>query len=258
MSRAGSASCEHRSIARSVEGGSRGGGYFQRSELPLTSLAFILPLLVLYEVGTRLLATNPAHQPEQRIIAFNLMQQFFALWGATGKYLPALAVVGILLSWHIARGDGWQIDPRHLIGMLVESVIVAVPLIGLGFVAARYLPLAGWDRATANMLVLSIGAGIYEELVFRLIAFTVLSFLLVDLLGINRRWSFMLIVVLSSLAFALYHYLGHEAFQWRSFAFRTAAGVYFGAVFSLRGFGITAGSHAAYDVLVVGLRSFAW
>src|SRR6476620_9814971 len=77
-------------------------GYLRRSELPLASLVFLLPFIVLYELGTRQFASDPAHQTEQRIIAFNLMQQFFHLFGATGRYMPALAVVGILLGCHIA------------------------------------------------------------------------------------------------------------------------------------------------------------
>jgi membrane protease YdiL (CAAX protease family) len=62
-------------------------------------------------------------------------------------------------------------------------------------------------------------------------------------------------VVSSSLLFSLYHYLGHEQFDLRTFAFRTAAGAYFGAVFIFRGFGITAGTHAAYDIYIVALRA---
>jgi membrane protease YdiL (CAAX protease family) len=61
-------------------------------------------------------------------------------------------------------------------------------------------------------------------------------------------------VVISSLAFSLYHYLGSEPFSPQTFAFRTAAGFYFGAVFVFRGFGISAGSHAAYDVVVTLLQ----
>src|SRR5690242_11650438 len=80
--------------------------YFHRAEMPLASLLFLLPMIVLYELGTRYISYS-THQGEQRIIAFNLLQQFFALFGVTGRYLPALAVVGILVTWHIARQDPW-------------------------------------------------------------------------------------------------------------------------------------------------------
>jgi membrane protease YdiL (CAAX protease family) len=232
-------------------------GYFQRSELPLMSLALVLPFLIIYELGTSYFASDPIRHSEQRIIAFDLLQQFFHLFGASGRYLPALTVVGVLLSWHIARGDAWQIDLKHLLGMLIESAVLAIPLILLGFAAARYLPLMSWHRPASSMLVLSVGAGIYEELVFRLIAFTALSFFFIDVLEIRRGWGNLLIVFLSSFLFSLYHYLGNETFHVRSFAFRTLAGFYFGAVFAFRGFGITAGSHATYDLIVVLLRCAA-
>ena len=233
-------------------------GYFARSELPLVSLAFLLPFIVLYEVGTWQFASDPVRQTEQRIIAFNLMQDFFRLFGATGRYLPALAVGLILICWHVARQDPWRVEPRYLLGMLGESLVLALPLLGIGFVATHYLdhylPLMAVKR-TAGLVVLSVGAGIYEELVFRLIAFTVLSFVFVDLMGMQRGWAGLLMVVFSSLLFSLYHYLGPEQFDLRTFAFRTAAGSYFGAVFIFRGFGITAGTHAAYDICIVALRA---
>jgi membrane protease YdiL (CAAX protease family) len=220
-------------------------------------LVFLLPLIVLYEVGTWQFASDPLRHTEQRIIAFTILKQFFALFGATGKYLPALAVVGILLAWHIARRDRWQVQLPHLAGMAIESALLSIPLMGLGFVIARYLPL--WSTSQSHplpgLLVLSIGAGIYEELVFRLIAFTALSLLFIDVLGMKRGWANLLMVAGSSLLFSIYHYLGHEPFKLQTFAFRTGAGLYFGAVFVFRGFGITAGSHAAYDMLVVLLRS---
>jgi hypothetical protein len=39
-------------------------------------------------------------------------------------------------------------------------------------------------------------------------------------------------------------------FDWYPFVFRTVAGLFFSALFIYRGFGIAAGTHAAYDMLV--------
>ena len=95
--------------------------YLKRSAMPFASLIFLLPFIVLYELGTRCFAFDPAHQTERRIIAFNLMHQFFQWFGATGKYMPPLAVAGILLSLHIARNDPWKVMPTTLLGMALES-----------------------------------------------------------------------------------------------------------------------------------------
>jgi hypothetical protein len=104
---------------------------------------------------------------------------------------------------------------------------------------------------------MSIGAGIYEELVFRLACFTLLNILLIDLLRLPSRRATLLIVLTSAIAFSSYHYLGREAFSLRTFAFRTGAGIYFGLIFLLRGFGVTSGTHAAYDLLAVSMWAFA-
>lgn len=228
-------------------------GYFQRAETPLSSLVFLLPLIVLYELGTRYISLT-THQGEQRIIAFNLLQDFFTFFGANGKYLPAMAVVGILLAWHIARNDPWEIQISTVAGMLLESFVLAFPLILMGFVAARYWSLSAVRIAPSSLIILSIGAGIYEELVFRLIALTLLHLILIDVLKLHKGFSYLMMVLVSSVLFAGYHYLGAEHFVWQTFVFRTGAGLYFGAIFVFRGFGITAGTHAAYDVLIVLLR----
>lgn len=165
---------------------SAAGGYFEQSALPLASLIFLTPMIVLYELGTRWYASDPISHVEQRIIAFSLMQQFFALFGATGKYMPAAAVVAILLAWHIARNDAWTTHIGHLAGMLFESAIYAVPLRALALAFAHYLPLYSPPDKSRALLVLSVGAGIYEEMVFRLVAFTLMSFLFIDVLKIEK------------------------------------------------------------------------
>jgi len=226
-------------------------GYFQRSELPLASLLFVLPLIVLYELGTRFVVVQPPSGGETRIIAFTLMREFFSLFGATGKYLPCLAVVGILLTWHIARNDVWHFKFSTILGMTIESVVLALPVLALSYAVTRYVPLSAPIIDARSMLVLSIGAGIYEELVFRLAAITGLNLILIDALGVKKLIAYPLMVGLSAVLFSGYHYLGAEAFHMQTFVFRTAAGLFFGAVFVLRGFGITTGSHAFYDVIVV-------
>jgi len=232
-------------------------GYFAQSALPLTSLVFVLPMLILYEVGTHRLAVDSALRTDGRIIAHNLMQDFFLWIGAHRSYLPALTVVGVLLCWHIARNDAWKVSPTVLIGMLFESLLLAFPLILLSMVFARYLPLAASTDSIVPNIVLNMGAGVYEELVFRLITFTLLSLLLIDILKIPRRYGTLLIVVFSAITFSLYHYLGNEAFQGRIFAFRIVAGLFFGATFLYRGYGVTAGAHAAYDIFITAFRTHA-
>ena len=71
-------------------------------------------------------------------------------------------------------------------------------------------------------------------------------------------WSNLLMVCISAVLFSLYHYLGSESFELRNFVFRTIAGIYFAVIFLTRGFGITAGCHIFYDVIIVILQAGAF
>jgi hypothetical protein len=231
--------------------------YLEQSELPFTSLVFLLPLIAAYEVGTARYLSDPVYGT-QHIIAFSLLNRFFQMLGATGRHLPALAVVGVLLAWHIARNDGWRVRPRTCLLMAVESLVMAVPLIIIGSAMIQYLNnhlhLAGtFASGKGPMMILSLGAGIYEELVFRLIAFTILSFILRDIFELPQVVAVPVIIGSSAILFSAYHYLGSEPFNLPTFAFRTTAGLYFGGLMMARGFGVTAGTHAAYDLIATAM-----
>ncbi len=219
--------------------------YLEQSALPFPSLLFLLPLLVAYELGTRYYAADISD-----IKAFSLLQDFFHWFGATGRYLPAMAVVGILLSCHITRKDPWRVHSSTLAGMTLESIVWGAPLLLLARLVTQYVPLSAGEGSRHGLVILSLGAGVYEELVFRLICFNLLGIIFVDFAKLKKNHAVLLIVPASAVLFSFYHYLGSEQFTWQSFAFRALAGVYFGAIYMFRGFGITAGSHAAYDVIV--------
>jgi len=237
--------------------GDKSANYFHDSEKPLTSLLFVLPMVIVYEFGTRWYATDPVHGTEQRVIAFNLMRQFFDLLGAHGRYLPCFAIVSVLFTIHLLKRDSWVVRPTTLLGMGMESALLAIPLLLAGQLVIQYLQhltLAGFQLQQREMIVTFMGAGIYEELVFRLAGFAVLSLLFRDILKLPKHTSMLLIVVCSGILFSLYHYLGNEQFAWPSFIFRTFAGIYFGVLLMFRGFGVTAGAHTAYDIIVWSLR----
>ncbi|MGD0464307.1 MAG: CPBP family intramembrane glutamic endopeptidase [Tepidisphaeraceae bacterium] len=226
--------------------------YFKRSELPLHSLVFLLPAMVLFEIGTSVNRADP--------IAFRMLELFFHQLGATGRFIPFLFVTGILLVWHMVRKDPWKVRLETLWGMLLESCMLAIPLLALGAGVARWnihVPLFAGAGQWRDNAVLSLGAGIYEEFVFRMILMTLISMVLADLLIVHKSLSNLLMVLISAVLFSLYHYLGSEAFQLRSFVFRTGAGIYFAGLFLTRGFGVTAGCHIAYDIAIVTIQAFA-
>jgi membrane protease YdiL (CAAX protease family) len=145
-------------------------------------------------------------------------------------------------------------------GMFLESILLAMPLLALGIAVARWhirVPLRAEFHISSDNLILSLGAGVYEEFVFRLGMMTLVCILAIDLLRLRKSLSNLLMVLVSAVLFSLYHYLGNETFQVQSFVFRASAGIYFAILFLTRGFGITCGCHIAYDLAIVLLQSFA-
>ncbi|MDI6448362.1 CPBP family glutamic-type intramembrane protease [Anaerobaca lacustris] len=123
----------------------------------------------------------------------------------------------------------------------------------------------GGPSLMAN-IVTGVGAGIYEELVFRLILICLLMMLFQDLLGLSHANAIVSSVLISAALFSAHHHIvvldgqfGCNApFNWTEFSFRTIAGVYFAALFAIRGFGITAGTHAFYDIIATLINALVF
>ncbi len=227
---------------------------------PIVCLIFLLPIIIIYEFGIMITTGgNPSDAFNERVIAFQLFYQFLMLLGISSFYLPGLAIIAILLCWQIATGASWKVNWRTLVGMAIESLMLAIPLLVLSNVASSYATryassLAGISAHFTHWyeeLLLSIGAGLYEELLFRLILITLLSIILTDVAGISEGPAIFIIMIASAVIFSLYHYLGNESFRWHTFVFRAIAGGYLTGIFILRGFGITVGCHIMYDILVL-------
>jgi len=214
---------------------------------PLDALIFLLPLLIFYEVASL--------RCPDRVIAFNMLHDFFELFGPVGRLTPGLAVVVILLATHAASGEPWRIHWKASAAMYVEAAILSIPLFALNWA----VPLSATvDCATGafSELAYGVGAGIYEELVFRLALISIIMLVGVDIFRLPSSGVAVAAITASALLFSAHHHLpiGSEPFDPIRFAFRSAAGVYLALVFWFRGYGPAAGCHAAYNVglLTVG------
>ncbi len=244
-------------------------GYWERAQWPLQGLYFLLPLLVLYELGTLLLAPE-GDQRLPPIVAESLLDRFFQLFGVTGFYLPGIIAVVVMLCLHLVRRDPWRPEPKLYLVMWIETLGWALPLFVFAMVLVREMPAAGVVPAAQAVasaadpsapivgvsswqagMVFSIGAGIYEELLFRLIGIALLHMLFVDVLALPEKYGGAAAIGVSAVAFAMYHFTAANPFDPGRFAFYTLAGVYFALVYVMRGFGIVAGTHALYDMMVV-------
>jgi hypothetical protein len=243
-----------------VRSRSRSESYWSLTRSPLHCLIFLLPLLILYELGLFWLAGSQAN--ELRNGADHWMRGWLQEQGWDFPWLLPVLVIGTLFAWQLIGHFSWQIRVDTLVGMAAESLLFACVLLLLGqlqeTVFQQYatrldmaIPPPGAIGSQWCQTVSYMGAGVYEEVLFRLLALP-LVFVCLRLLMVPDRWAMVAAVFVTSVMFSLAHYVGThgDTFSYFSFIFRMIAGCLFAILFVLRGFGVTVGSHAAYDVLV--------
>ena len=212
---------------------------------------FLLPLIVFYEAAA-LFADHGIGLRTDRVIAYALIQWFVDLFGRMGLWAPAVVLAAILLATHAASGERWKIHWRDVAAMSPEAVATAIPLLLMNWLIP--LQAAGGTAPTVvTQAALGVGAGVYEELVFRLVLISLLVIIGADVLRLDRKRVAVAACVTSALLFAAHHHqpIGLEAFSLPRFSFRTMAGLYLAVIFWFRGYGPAAGCHAAYNVALV-------
>jgi hypothetical protein len=233
--------------------------YWRLTRSPRYSLLFALPLLLLYETLAFALS-HDAITGVRNGADVLLKSVFVGLGGRTGLILFGMALLGtaaVLVYRDRATG---KLRSGFFLGMAAESALYAgifgavagmlTALLLGGLVRLALPPTTKLDLPT--QLMISLGAGIYEELLFRVLIVGVIAWLARRVLGWKPVAAGALATVLGALIFSTFHYVGPygDRLQLASFAYRAIAGVLFSGLYLTRGFGITAWTHALYDVLV--------
>ena len=229
--------------------------YLSATRHPWASLVFLLPWVIVYEGGVLVMADG---QPASlRGGADEWLRLGLAQYGLGQVWVAPLILVGVLLA---RSALDWKKRPREPLavaaGMMLESVIFAAALwaIARNFVPLLHeygVPTASLQfNASAGEVVRYIGAGIYEEVLFRLGLFSGIYLLLRAVL-LPSIAALFLAALFAALAFAAAHHLGPhgEPMVTVRFLFRVTAGLFFTALYVLRGFGVAVGAHAVYDIL---------
>jgi hypothetical protein len=251
--------------ARNAGGGGMGlpSGYWPATRHPWPCLLFVLPLLVAYEAGVILLGG-----PEAETIrngADHWLRCALHLVGLRFFWLPPAVLACVFV---VRAGWAHRDRPGDLIGvlsgMVLESVVFALGLWSLSRLVAPLLVRAGIQLALSpsasteeasepaiRQVITYLGAGIYEEAIFRLVLFSMLVWLL-RVFDLPRALAVGLAAVASAILFSAAHHVGPYGQEYSNylFVFRLVAGLYFAVLFELRGFGIAVGTHACYNVMV--------
>jgi hypothetical protein len=251
---------------RPAAAGPRRTSYFAVSRAHRYSILFALPLLLGYEALAAALA-QPGKGEIRNGADAMLRGAFTAIAGPYGSaiFMAVIIVVGLVLVIRDRRASGDHMRPIIFVGMLAESIVLA-GLFGLviGVTTAKLLgsmhalSIAGTGQSIAKMgwttrLMLSLGAGLYEELFFRVLLVTGIAAGARMLLGLGRRGSGIIAAVLGAFIFSAFHYIGPygDPLKLQSFVFRMLSGLAFSGLYLVRGFGITAWTHALYDAFLL-------
>ncbi|MDR4504566.1 MAG: CPBP family intramembrane metalloprotease [Candidatus Scalindua sp.] len=225
--------------------------YFIRSKNLQESFLFILPLLVLYEIGIILYGS------EVKNAADVFVKSPLAVFGKDAALIFNSLVVffSFCSLFYIEKRN--RFNCRIFIPMFLESIIYAFLLgYGLLFLVYRFLPLASTGIGTKGLaggIIISLGAGVYEEIFFRLLLLSGLCFIFIKAGRLSHFLGTFLGIAVSAAVFSAMHYIGatSDCFSTHSFLFRFMAGIILATIFAVRGLGIVVYTHAVYDVLVV-------
>ncbi|MGR3219845.1 MAG: CPBP family intramembrane glutamic endopeptidase [Candidatus Anammoxibacter sp.] len=226
--------------------------YLARSRKLTNGFIFILPLLVMYEVGIVMYGSQVKNSADV------MVKIPFAFFGRNGSLIFNMMVVVIFFIAVFRLEKEHKLKFRIYIPMFIESFVYAVflgPVVGraVGYVMQRFLADPMTSSGAGMQIVLSVGAGVYEEIVFRLILLTVLNLLFAKVFGLNKTMGIVLSIIVGSVLFSAIHYVGSlsDTFTSSGFIFRFLAGVVLATIFMLRGLGIAVYTHAIYDVMLV-------
>lgn len=230
--------------------------YFSNTHSLLYSFLLSLPLFIIYEA--LIIISQPNADHIVRISVDVWMKTIFSSFGVNAVSFSLLAVM--LAGFFILYKERDKLKelrfsyfPLMILECLLYAIIVAFisnALVSLIFNALTTDPVA--SLSYLQKLALSLGAGLYEELFFRVILVSLLVLLFDKIFG--KKWaSITASIALSALLFSAVHYVGDmgDAFTFSSFFFRFIFGVILNGIYIWRGFGVAAWTHALYDVLVI-------
>lgn len=188
-------------------------------------------------------------------IWFSILFTMFGLDAFSFTFLLA-AVTGAVIVYK-KRDQLRNLKVRYFGWMFLESLIYAISIavvinVLLGLIFNLSSGGALNELSKLQLFALSLGAGLYEELFFRVILVSFLFYLFNKIFRGNftaYAWS----VIIAALIFSGVHYVGEFGDSWSltSFLFRFLFGLGLNLIYVKRGFGCAAWTHALYDIIVV-------
>ena len=239
--------------------------YLQSTRTGTYGFLASLPLLLVYEF--LILAVNPKQGNEIRVGADIWIKQFLGAVGVGGQHALVLATLTLgLIIFYNERKKEVVLKFTYFFLLFFESIFYSI------FLAVIISNTVGYVFGNLHLftnlplqikifmlhenfwlqIALSIGAGLYEELFFRVLLVSGLFFIFKKTVFLKQNNAYLAAVLIAALLFSAVHYVGPfgDVFTVRSFTFRFLFGLAFNILYAVRGFGLVAWSHAMYDVLL--------
>ena len=207
----------------------------------MSEVLFVFPVLIFYHAGT--------HITDQRNgvdYVSNLLMLLYSKVSWAPIVVDVAAVAAFVILYQVARKrEDFKI--RMIGTVLAESAVYAfamgtIIVVLLVKVFRMNPPSMGPVEVEGvfNVLYVSAGAGLHEELVFRLLIYGGMMKLFDRYTNIDRKKTIAIALVVSSILFSLAHHIPPhgEPFALWPFAFRTLAGGMFAALYHLRGLSV--------------------
>ena len=220
---------------------------------PWADLALTLPVFLGYHLCVVFLPVRNAADivtRELTTLAENSLLEYTALTLGIGAVF-----VGILLM--LGRAHALRTSRFVFVGLEGILYAIAMRLVGQYVVSRLALaPGAPTDGAFSS-LVMSLGAGFYEEVAFRVglfgLGFRLLLVFLAPLEPFKRTILGFVWAVVAAGLFSAWHYVGDlgDPFELKSFVFRWVCGLFFTLIYAFRGFAPVVWTHTIYDAWVL-------
>ena len=225
----------------------------QLSRSAYYSVVAALPLLVVYEI---LVILTRSRYWGIRNAADMWIRTFLMAFDLQAQHLT-FVMIGIafaLIPLAKTRSSGVKLKANYFLLMFAEAFAYSLVLgVALQYILRLSgLTTGGPGNGALQNFALSLGAGLFEEIIFRVLLLNLLFFILSYVFK-SKVTTAVISVLAASFLFSLSHYIGSMADSWQlySFMFRWIAGMLFTVLYFMRGFAITAYTHALYDIWVL-------
>ena len=238
--------------------------YYKLTQTGFYEFTSTIPLLIIYQIMAFYLTKSFLN--ENRSVAETWLLGLFSIFGTIGFIFLGLIAAGLIFYFYKQKKiKNIPFIKSFYILMIIESIVYSF---FFGAIVIKILKLfqpqiilnINLTSDKLKSIMLSLGAGYFEELIFRVILYGGITFAVFFTakkiksdakLKIFKFFTRFIVAIITATFFALSHHLFGEPFSNYAFLFRTISGLIFVILYELRGFGIAAYTHAFYDLWLV-------